>query len=164
MEIPTLRQAIPEELLRRFDVPGPRYTSYPTADRFVEAFTEHPFRLESGCFRVDLSRAWQGKVLILCVRGRRGVDEKDVMAWMNGALLGADGAVRELQATRSLGIRRSRVDRHGDLVAAAGKLLFEIDLRNPFLRLGEPLVLYNTADPTAAAGPAEAILYVEATR
>lgn len=31
--------AIPEAaLLQRFDVPGPRYTSYPTADRFVEAF------------------------------------------------------------------------------------------------------------------------------
>jgi oxygen-independent coproporphyrinogen III oxidase len=30
---------ITPELLRRFDVPGPRYTSYPTADRFVEAFT-----------------------------------------------------------------------------------------------------------------------------
>ena len=28
------------DLLRRFDIPGPRYTSYPTADRFVEAFTE----------------------------------------------------------------------------------------------------------------------------
>ncbi len=27
------------DLLRRFDIPGPRYTSYPTADRFVEAFT-----------------------------------------------------------------------------------------------------------------------------
>jgi oxygen-independent coproporphyrinogen-3 oxidase len=27
-------------LLARFDVPGPRYTSYPTADRFVEAFGE----------------------------------------------------------------------------------------------------------------------------
>ena len=26
------------ELLNRFDIPGPRYTSYPTADRFVEAF------------------------------------------------------------------------------------------------------------------------------
>ena len=25
-------------LIRRFDRPGPRYTSYPTADRFVEAF------------------------------------------------------------------------------------------------------------------------------
>jgi oxygen-independent coproporphyrinogen-3 oxidase len=30
---------ITPELLARFDVPGPRYTSYPTADRFVEAFT-----------------------------------------------------------------------------------------------------------------------------
>ena len=29
---------IDEQLLQRFDVPGPRYTSYPTADRFVEAF------------------------------------------------------------------------------------------------------------------------------
>lgn len=27
------------QLLQRFDVSGPRYTSYPTADRFVEAFT-----------------------------------------------------------------------------------------------------------------------------
>ncbi|RPE70608.1 oxygen-independent coproporphyrinogen-3 oxidase [Tibeticola sediminis] len=26
------------ELLARYDIPGPRYTSYPTADRFVEAF------------------------------------------------------------------------------------------------------------------------------
>ena len=26
------------QLIRRFDVNGPRYTSYPTADRFVEAF------------------------------------------------------------------------------------------------------------------------------
>jgi oxygen-independent coproporphyrinogen-3 oxidase len=28
------------DLLRRYDVAGPRYTSYPTADRFVEAFGE----------------------------------------------------------------------------------------------------------------------------
>ena len=28
---------ITPDLLTRFDVPGPRYTSYPTADRFVEA-------------------------------------------------------------------------------------------------------------------------------
>lgn len=31
-------QAITPDLIRRFDVSGPRYTSYPTADRFVEAF------------------------------------------------------------------------------------------------------------------------------
>ena len=32
--------AITPELLTKFDVAGPRYTSYPTADRFVEAFGE----------------------------------------------------------------------------------------------------------------------------
>ena len=31
---------ISPDLLRRYDVAGPRYTSYPTADRFVEAFGE----------------------------------------------------------------------------------------------------------------------------
>jgi oxygen-independent coproporphyrinogen-3 oxidase len=31
------------EILQRFDVSGPRYTSYPTADRFVEAFGENEF-------------------------------------------------------------------------------------------------------------------------
>ena len=31
---------ITPELLQRYDVAGPRYTSYPTADRFVEAFGE----------------------------------------------------------------------------------------------------------------------------
>ena len=36
--------ALPDEgLLRRFDIPGPRYTSYPTADRFVEAFDAKAF-------------------------------------------------------------------------------------------------------------------------
>jgi oxygen-independent coproporphyrinogen III oxidase len=30
---------VSSDLLRRYDVAGPRYTSYPTADRFVEAFS-----------------------------------------------------------------------------------------------------------------------------
>jgi len=31
---------ISKDILQQFDVPGPRYTSYPTADRFVEAYGE----------------------------------------------------------------------------------------------------------------------------
>jgi oxygen-independent coproporphyrinogen-3 oxidase len=33
------------EMLQKYDVSGPRYTSYPTADRFVEAFTEESYKL-----------------------------------------------------------------------------------------------------------------------
>ena len=35
------RALLTEELLRKFDTPGPRYTSYPTADRFAANFGPH---------------------------------------------------------------------------------------------------------------------------
>jgi oxygen-independent coproporphyrinogen-3 oxidase len=34
---------ISAQLLQRFDIGGPRYTSYPTADRFVDAFSAHDY-------------------------------------------------------------------------------------------------------------------------
>lgn len=51
---------IDPDLLRNFDRPGPRYTSYPTADRLVEAFGPDQYRLslekrEIGGFRRPLS-------------------------------------------------------------------------------------------------------------
>ena len=33
-----VRTLLTEDFLRKFDTPGPRYTSYPTADRFAENF------------------------------------------------------------------------------------------------------------------------------
>ncbi|HMW17770.1 MAG TPA: oxygen-independent coproporphyrinogen III oxidase [Accumulibacter sp.] len=36
------------QIIRRFEINGPRYTSYPTADRFVEAFDSEAYRLWLG--------------------------------------------------------------------------------------------------------------------
>ncbi|WP_299067624.1 oxygen-independent coproporphyrinogen III oxidase [Accumulibacter sp.] len=36
------------QIIRRFDINGPRYTSYPTADRFVEAFGSDAYKLWLG--------------------------------------------------------------------------------------------------------------------
>jgi oxygen-independent coproporphyrinogen-3 oxidase len=47
-----------EELLRRFDIAGPRYTSYPTADRFGESFGEAQYREALGA-RAGSARAGQ---------------------------------------------------------------------------------------------------------
>jgi oxygen-independent coproporphyrinogen-3 oxidase len=49
MHYPASELVIDPVLIRKYDVSGPRYTSYPTADRFVEAFTE------------DTLRSWIGK-------------------------------------------------------------------------------------------------------
>ena len=45
-------ETITTQLLTRYDVSGPRYTSYPTADRFVEAFTRADYERA-----LDLRRA-----------------------------------------------------------------------------------------------------------
>ena len=42
--VPLPARVVSAELLRRLDVPGPRYTSYPTADRFGEAFAAADYR------------------------------------------------------------------------------------------------------------------------
>ncbi|HEX7811865.1 MAG TPA: oxygen-independent coproporphyrinogen III oxidase [Burkholderiales bacterium] len=44
MSYPSSELVIDPVLIRKYDVNGPRYTSYPTADRFVEAFGEAAFR------------------------------------------------------------------------------------------------------------------------
>ncbi len=37
--------SVTASMLQQYDVSGPRYTSYPTADRFVEAFNEEAYKL-----------------------------------------------------------------------------------------------------------------------
>ena len=44
MHYPASELVIDPVLIRKYDVSGPRYTSYPTADRFVDAFGEAQFR------------------------------------------------------------------------------------------------------------------------
>ncbi|MBL8304502.1 MAG: oxygen-independent coproporphyrinogen III oxidase, partial [Ideonella sp.] len=43
-KVETPGPVLTDAILRRLDQPGPRYTSYPTADRFVEAFTGVDYR------------------------------------------------------------------------------------------------------------------------
>ena len=44
MAYPASELVIDPVSIRKYDISGPRYTSYPTADRFVEAFGEEAFR------------------------------------------------------------------------------------------------------------------------
>ena len=51
-----MTELISRNLLARYDVTGPRYTSYPTADRFVEAFSERDL-IQALRLRSDLGTA-----------------------------------------------------------------------------------------------------------
>ena len=41
----SIMPGVSTETLKKYDVSGPRYTSYPTADRFIEAFTQDAYML-----------------------------------------------------------------------------------------------------------------------
>jgi oxygen-independent coproporphyrinogen-3 oxidase len=60
MHSPTRDLVVDPALIRKYDVSGPRYTSYPTADRFIEAFGEEDqrqwlARRNIGAFALPLS-------------------------------------------------------------------------------------------------------------
>ncbi|EYF02860.1 type VI secretion system baseplate subunit TssK [Chondromyces apiculatus] len=129
----------------------------------LETFTAHPLDFAEGRYRVEFQRAWSGRPVLIAARGRRGAQEKDVLAWLDASLIGSLRRAREMQQARVLGAGRRRVDRHGDLIPPGGTLLFEIEEESPYIEPGEPLVVFNTADPAAATGPAELVLYVKAT-
>ena len=54
--------AISLELLRRFDVTGPHYTSYPTADRFVDTFDAQTYH---EWLRQRAARPWSLVTILL---------------------------------------------------------------------------------------------------
>ena len=129
----------------------------------LESFTAYPLDFGEGRYRVEFQRVWAGRPVLLAARGRRGAQEKDVIAWIDAALIGPLRRAREMQQARVLGTQRQRVDRYGDLIPPGGTLLFELEEGSPYLEAGETLAVFNTADPSGAAGPAELILYVKAT-
>ncbi len=45
LNLDRIMPGVSTETLRKYDISGPRYTSYPTADRFVDAFTEDSYKL-----------------------------------------------------------------------------------------------------------------------
>ena len=45
VDVGYIMPGVTNDMLQKYDVSGPRYTSYPTADRFVEAFTEDAYKL-----------------------------------------------------------------------------------------------------------------------
>ncbi|MDI3289186.1 type VI secretion system baseplate subunit TssK [Polyangium sp. 15x6] len=127
----------------------------------IESFTAYPFDLKEGKYNVLFQREFRTRAVVLAVRAQRGVREDQLLNWMNGALIGAPGRLRTMQESRILGAGRKRVERHGDLVATPGTLLFELEEQSVYLDPGEPLTLCNTADPTGQSGPSEAVLYVK---
>lgn len=125
-----------------------------------ESYTAYPFYLAEESFYLKFDPRWTSRSLILGVRGRSGAQEREVEAWVEGAVIASKSKMPELEQKRVLGLRRRRIEADADLVPARGVLLYSLGV-DPELAIAEELLeVKNPDDPGGRLRPVELVLYV----
>ncbi|MBM4440927.1 MAG: type VI secretion system baseplate subunit TssK [Candidatus Rokubacteria bacterium] len=127
----------------------------------IESHTPYSFKLDAGVFSIPFDAMWLAGDFVIGARGRPGTTEKEVVAWMDEALIGSRTKLSMMREKRILGAGRKRVDRDGELLPTRGSVLFTVKSDTAFIEPDEILQITNTADPANALGPDEIVLYVK---
>lgn len=125
-----------------------------------QAYREIKMKYEDGVFSHLIEPAWLDERLVIGVRAQ---SERDLLAWMEGALIGSDSILGPLREKRVLGAQRARIDRAEELGldAGTGITLFAIRVDPSFILPDRQLMIFNPGEGAAAQRPAEIILYVK---
>jgi type VI secretion system protein ImpJ len=123
-------------------------------------YREMKFKYERGAFTRLIEPEWLGERLIVGVRGQ---SERDLLAWMEGALIGSDTILEPLREKRVLGAQRVNIERAEELEldAGGGLTLFAIRVDPEFILPNLPLLIFNPGEGAAVQRPTEIILYVK---
>lgn len=125
-----------------------------------QEYREYKFEFKYGAFEIQLKPEWLDKELVL---GLRGQPERDLVAWMGGAIIGSQSAYASLRERRVLGATRNHIEVAENLGvrASSGYTLFSIQT-NPTLTIAEePLIVSNSAESASAQRPQEMVLFVK---
>ncbi len=123
-------------------------------------YRELKFEFRHGAFELVLQPEWLDKRLVV---GLRGQPEKDLVAWMEGAIIGSQSAYGSLRERRVQGAARSSIESADELGvrSSSGYTLFAVQV-NPSLTLpAQPLIISNSTESAAAQRPQEMILFVK---
>ena len=130
-------------------------------DALGEVSQEHrllPLSLADGIFTRGIVAGAAGKRLVV---GLRGQPERDLVAWMEAAVIGSDADWTSLRERRVLGAARARIDAAPELGlrGGSGYTLFEIDAAA--FAQGGTLRIANANETAAARRPHELALFVK---
>jgi type VI secretion system protein ImpJ len=125
-----------------------------------QEYREHKFEYRHGAFELSLQPEWVDKQLVV---GMRGQPEKDLIAWMNGAIVGSQSAYASLRERRVLGALRSSIEVAQELGvrASSGYTLFSIQTSAALTLANEPLIISNSTESASAQRPQEMVLFVK---
>lgn len=125
-----------------------------------DEYREQKFEFRDGAFEILLQPDWIGERLVI---GLRGLSERDLLAWMGGAVAGSQSLYPSLRSRRVLGAARRVVDHAEDLGVRSGSgyLLFEIEADPGLVHANESLVIGNPNEGANAQRPQEVVLFVK---
>ncbi len=129
-------------------------------EEISQEYREHKFEYRHGAFELSLQPEWVDKQLVV---GMRGQPEKDLIAWMNGAIVGSQSAYASLRERRVLGALRSSIEVAQELGvrASSGYTLFSIQTSAALTLANEPLIISNSTESASAQRPQEMVLFVK---
>jgi type VI secretion system protein ImpJ len=99
--------------------------------------------------------------LVLGVRRHSEQSEQDLVAWMEGCLIGSENRIETMRENRVLGAARQQIGDDDELVAARGMVFFSLAADSRFIESNEVLQVFNSEDPSGARRPAELVLYIK---
>jgi len=126
----------------------------------LETHTPIPFEFDNGIFGLRLEEGWMTQTLVIGVRARAGMTEKDVLDWMEEGLIGSSSKIESMKRKRILGASRKRIEGDKGLIPVTGVVLFSVKAERQFIEPDELLQIFNTSDPAGKRSPAEIVLYV----
>jgi type VI secretion system protein ImpJ len=125
-----------------------------------EGYRERKFRYANDTFDIAVQAQWlQGRLVI----GLRGQSDRDLLAWMDGAVIGSESVYASLRSRRVLGAVRRAVEYAEELGirSGSGYLLFEVQADPTLVRSGEALVISNPNEGASAQRPQEMLLFTK---
>jgi len=125
-----------------------------------EGYRERKFRYGNDLFDIAMQAKWvEGRLVI----GLRGQSDRDLLAWMEGAVIGSESVYASLRSRRVLGAARRAVEYAEELGirSGSGYLLFEVEADPALVRPGEALAIGNPSEGASAQRPQEIMLFTK---
>lgn len=118
------------------------------------------FDFDAGVFSLPLEPAWMAPRLVV---GLRGQPERELAAWMAGAVIGSRTVWTSLSDRRVLGAARRPIEDAPELGlrSSAGYTLFGIDVADSFIVPGQALVISNANETSAMQRPHEMVMFLK---
>ncbi|MBF0225355.1 MAG: type VI secretion system baseplate subunit TssK [Desulfobacterales bacterium] len=127
----------------------------------IESHSVLSFDFDDGIFSIDLKEDWLQNNLIVGIRGRSDMTEKDIIEWMESCLIGSEHYIESMKEKRILGAKRKKIEGDEKLVPARGVVLFSISNSSEFIKHGEKLKIFNTTYSSKSVSPLEIRLYIK---